>query len=53
MEKIEYVILNNELKMQKIGYGTYQLNQSTCAKNFKEAIESVYRLIDTTQLYKN
>ena len=49
----EYVILNNGIKMPKIGLGTYQINHNTCAEKIKEAINLGYRLFDSAQSYNN
>lgn len=48
------VILNNGLKMPRIGLGTYGIkDKSLCLKLFSEAISSGYRLFDTGTLYGN
>lgn len=48
------VILNNGLKMPRIGLGTYNIkDKATCLKVFDEAITAGYRLFDTGTLYGN
>lgn len=50
---MEYVTLNNGVKMPKIGFGVFQINDSECEKTVLDAIEVGYRLIDTAQAYGN
>lgn len=50
---MEYVTLNNGVKMPKIGFGVFQINDSECEKAVLDAIEVGYRLIDTAQAYGN
>lgn len=48
------VLLNNGLKMPRIGLGTYGVkDKATCLKVFNEAITAGYRLFDTGTLYGN
>ena len=48
------VILNNGLKMPRVGLGTFGVkDKATCLKVFSEAISSGYRLFDTGTLYGN
>lgn len=52
--KMEYVTLNNGVKMPILGYGVYQItDQSECEKCVLDAIQIGYRLIDTAQAYGN
>ena len=56
MEEIEmeYVTLNNGVKMPILGYGVYQIaDQEECEKCVLDAIHTGYRLIDTAQAYGN
>ncbi|WP_026882979.1 aldo/keto reductase [Clostridium akagii] len=51
---MEYVILNNGVKMPILGYGVYQIaDQKECEKCVLDAISVGYRLIDTAQAYGN
>ncbi|WP_088225121.1 aldo/keto reductase [Desulfosporosinus sp. FKB] len=50
---MEYVILNNGVKMPVLGYGVYQVSQEECEKCVLDAIKVGYRLIDTAQSYFN
>ncbi|BCZ19856.1 2,5-diketo-D-gluconic acid reductase [Helicobacter sp. NHP19-012] len=48
---MEFVTLNNQVKMPLLGIGVFQLQD--CEKLMLEAIESGYRLFDTAQMYGN
>ena len=50
---MEFVTLNNGVKMPKIGYGVYQISPEECKKCVLEAIDVGYRSIDTAQQYEN
>lgn len=50
---MEYVVLNNGVRMPKLGYGVYQVSKDECRRCVLDAIESGYRLIDTAQAYFN
>ena len=51
---MEFVTLNNGLKMPKVGFGVYQIkNQKQCKQAVLDAIDAGYRLIDTAQSYGN
>lgn len=50
---MEYVELNNGVRMPKLGYGVYQVSKDECRRCVLDAIESGYRLIDTAQAYFN
>ena len=51
---MEFVTLNNGLKMPKVGFGVYQIkNQEQCKQAVLDAIDVGYRLIDTAQSYGN
>jgi diketogulonate reductase-like aldo/keto reductase len=50
---MEYVELNNAVKMPKIGFGVYQISKEDCEKAVLNAIQVGYRLIDTAQSYFN
>lgn len=49
MNKIFYY----KMKISKISFGTYQLNNNILEESLKYAIDIGYRGIDTAQLYKN
>jgi hypothetical protein len=50
---VEYITLNNGVKMPMLGYGVYQISQPECEQCVREAIEIGYRSIDTAQAYHN
>lgn len=51
---MEYVELNNGVKMPIVGYGVFEINDlKECEKCVLDALEVGYRLIDTAQAYYN
>ncbi len=50
---MEYVTLNNGVKMPILGYGVYQVTPEECERCVLDAIEVGYRSIDTAQAYNN
>lgn len=50
---MEYVTLNNGIKMPKLGYGVYQTPPQDTRRCVLDAIEIGYRSIDTAQAYGN
>jgi len=51
---MEYITLNNGVKMPKVGFGVYQVtDQNECRQAILDAIDVGYRLIDTAQAYGN
>lgn len=51
---MEYVTLNNGVKMPILGYGVYQIpDPAECERCVLDAIEVGYRSIDTAQAYGN
>ena len=50
---MEYVTLNNGIKMPVLGYGVFQVTGEECERGVSEAIGAGYRLIDTAQSYGN
>lgn len=51
---MEYVTLNNGVKMPQLGFGTYQIKDPTeCERAVRDAIDVGYRLIDTAASYGN
>lgn len=50
---MEYVTLNNGVKMPILGYGVYQTPKQETEKCVSEAIKIGYRSIDTAQAYGN
>ena len=50
---MEYVTLNNGIKMPKNGFGVYQVDKDNCERVVLDAIKVGYRLIDTAQSYFN
>ena len=50
---MEYVTLNNGVKMPILGYGVYQVNPAECERCVLDAIHLGYCSIDTAQAYAN
>lgn len=50
---MEYIKLNNGVKMPILGYGMYQVTQEECERCVLDALEVGYRSIDTAQSYFN
>ncbi|WP_058304184.1 aldo/keto reductase [Gorillibacterium timonense] len=51
---MEYVTLNNGVKMPILGYGVYQIpDPAECERCVRDAISVGYRSIDTAQAYRN
>lgn len=50
---MEYVTLNNGVKMPILGYGVYQTPPEETERCVPEALETGYRSIDTAQAYYN
>lgn len=50
---MEYVTLNNNVKMPIIGYGVNKLEKGECERCVLDAIKAGYRLIDTAESYGN
>lgn len=50
---MEYVTLNNGIKMPKLGYGVYQVDPAEAERCVLDAISVGYRSIDTAQAYNN
>lgn len=51
---MEYVTLNNGIKMPILGFGVFQFNDKVeCEQAVLDAISSGYRLIDTASSYQN
>ena len=51
---MEYVKLNNGVKMPQLGLGTFRSNDAAlCEQTILEALKTDYRLIDTAQGYGN
>lgn len=50
---MEFVTLNNGIKMPILGYGVYQVSKSECEKCVLDALKTGYRSIDTAQSYFN
>ena len=51
--KMEYVTLNNGVKMPVLGYGVYQVTQEECERWVLDALQVGYRSLDTAQSYFN
>lgn len=50
---MEYITLNNGVKMPILGYGVYQVAPAECERCVADAISIGYRSIDTAQAYNN
>ncbi|MGY3715558.1 aldo/keto reductase [Sutcliffiella cohnii] len=50
---MNYVTLNNGLKMPQLGFGVWQVADDEATAAVKKAIEVGYRSIDTAMIYKN
>ena len=50
---MEYVTLNNGVKMPMLGYGVYQVDPAECERCVSDAFSVGYRSIDTAQAYNN
>ena len=50
---MEYVTLNNGIKMPQLGYGVYQVPAEDAKRCVLDAIEVGYRSVDTAQAYRN
>lgn len=50
---MEFVTLNNGIKMPILGYGVYQVTNEECDRCVLDAISVGYRSIDTAQAYGN
>lgn len=52
-EKMQFITLNNGVKMPLLGYGTYQIPNNEAQRCVEDALSVGYRLIDTAQAYFN
>ncbi|SCY85283.1 Aldo/keto reductase family protein [Ruminococcus sp. YE282] len=50
---MQYIELNNGIKMPMLGYGTFLNNGNECKKSVCTAIKNGYRLIYTAEAYDN
>lgn len=50
---MDYVTLNNGVKMPQLGYGVYQVAPEEAERCVLDAISVGYRSIDTAQAYAN
>lgn len=50
---MEYITLNNGVKMPQLGYGVYQVSKEECERCVLDALDVGYRSIDTAQAYFN
>ena len=48
---MEYITLNNGVKMPKLGFGVFQIAKEDCERCVLDAIKVGYRHIDTAQSY--
>lgn len=47
------IILNNNIEIPPIGFGTWKLTGNICKESIKIALETGYRHIDTAEIYGN
>lgn len=50
---MDYVTLENGVKMPQLGYGVYQVTKEECERCVLDALKVGYRLFDTAQSYFN
>ena len=50
---MQYITLNNGVKMPILGFGVYQITDTQTQQCVEEALRIGYRLIDTAAIYKN
>lgn len=50
---MEYITLNNGVKMPQLGFGVYQIPPEDTVRSVRAAIDAGYRSIDTAQAYYN
>lgn len=50
---MNYITLNNGVKMPQLGYGVYQVTKDECERCVSDALNVGYRSIDTAQSYFN
>lgn len=50
---MDYVTLNNGVRMPKLGYGVYRVTPEECERCVSDALSVGYRSIDTAQAYFN
>ena len=51
---MEFVTLNNGVKMPLEGFGVFQIDDlSICEQAVSDALSTGYRLLDTARVYKN
>ena len=49
----QYFVLENGVKLPKIGYGTYKSTDGSGGRIIRMALEAGYRLLDTAAVYEN
>lgn len=52
-QKMEFLTLNNGVKMPFLGFGTYQIDPKDTQRCVEDALSVGYRLVDTAQAYFN
>lgn len=50
---MEYILLDNGVRMPREGYGTFQIPPEDCERCVRDALSVGYRLIDTASVYGN
>lgn len=51
--QMQFITLNNGIKMPLVGFGTWRIRGAECQKSVENALSVGYRLIDTAQMYGN
>lgn len=51
--QMQFITLNNGIKMPLVGFGTWLIRGAECQKSVENALSVGYRLIDTAQMYGN
>lgn len=50
---MEYITLNNGIKMPALGFGVFRVETAECERCVNDALEVGYRMIDTAAAYQN
>ena len=50
---MQYITLNNGVKMPLLGYGVFQVSPAECERCVSDALSVGYRMVDTAQAYAN
>lgn len=53
MESMQYITLNNDLRMPQLGYGVWKVPNEEATSAVEKAIDAGFRSIDTAKVYGN